>query len=229
MSNAMLLAKIRELCKVHNLTVNSLEKKAGLGTGTISRWNTASPSIDKVEGIARIFRITIDELVGYNVEEEKPINIDAKTTQIIEYLMELTLEIEEGESFWQDYKKNGAVNLPVSHLQSMKDEMGRLLYGCDEEGYYLLEVLYILNSQYDYDTQISLYLVPDEITLPVLECREKSILRSLYILAMKNLEIAETQRAAREKAEMQRERILKKYHERSTSKQENENNQNKSC
>ncbi len=52
MTNEVLLTNIRELCRTHNVTVNSLEKKLGLGTGTISRWNKANPSFDKM-GIRR--------------------------------------------------------------------------------------------------------------------------------------------------------------------------------
>lgn len=104
----------------------------------------------------------------------------------------------------------------VDHLKGIKDEMSRLLYGCDENGYYLLEILYLLNAQYDYETQINLYLVPDETTIPVLECSEKSALRFLYVNAIRKLELSEAQRTAREKADMQRERILRKRHDRAT-------------
>ena len=208
--NEILLANIRELCRKNQITVNHLEKMTEMGTGTISRWNKASPSLDKVYAIAQFFRISIDKLVGYDVEGDPPVDIDEKTSQVIDYLIDITMEADENESFWQDYKSGENVHLMVDHLKSMKDEMCRLLYGYDEDGYYLLEVLYLLNAQYDYETQINLYLVPDETTIPVLECSEKSALRFLYVNAITKLEMSEAQKTAREKADMQRERILRK-------------------
>ncbi len=124
----------------------------------------------------------------------------------------MTLETDEGESFWRDCKDAESDNLAVSHLKGMKDEMARMLYGSDENGYYLLEILYLLNAQYDYETQIRLYLIPDEAAVPVLECGERGALRNLYVNAVKRMETAKLQRTAREKAELQRERILKKRH-----------------
>ena len=208
--NEMLLANIRELCRKNHITVNHLEKMTGMGTGTISRWNKASPSLDKIYLIAQFFRISIDKLVGYVVEGDPPADLDEKTSQVIGYLTDITIEADENESFWKDYKSSEKDHLMVDHLKSMKDEMSRLLCGCDETGYYLLEILYLLNAQYDYETQINLYLVPDESTVPVLECSENSALRFLYVNAIKKLEMSEAQKTAREKADMQRERILKK-------------------
>lgn len=210
--NEMLLANIRELCRENHITVNYLEKMTGMGTGTISRWNKASPSLDKILLIAQFFRISLDKLVGHDAEGALPVDIDKKTFQLIDCLIDITMESDENESFWQDYKKSENIHLMVDHLRSMKDEISRLLYGYDEDGYYLLEVLYLLNAQYDYETQINLYLVPDETTIPVLECSEKSALRFLLVNAVKKLEMFEAQKTAREKADMQRERILKRRH-----------------
>ena len=70
MNNEVLLSNIRDLCKKSNITVAGLEKKMGMGAGTISRWNKANPSFDKIVAIAKFFKVSIDFLSGYTVETD---------------------------------------------------------------------------------------------------------------------------------------------------------------
>lgn len=214
MNNDILLSKIRELCKKNNIAVAYLEKKMGMGAGTISRWNKANPSFDKIISIAKYFKVSIDYLAGYDVDCDDSMNIDENTLKIIDYLMEMTTQVEENESFWHDYKVDQKVEFLVSDLPSMNrdnEDMSKLLYASDEIGYYLLEVVYLLNEVYDYKTQIRLYLVSDESLVPILECGNKDALQSLWIAAIKRLEVLEVRKDAIEKVQIQREKIIKKY------------------
>lgn len=214
MNNEILLSNIRELCKKNNITVAYLEKMMGMGSGTISRWNKANPSFDKVVSIARYFNVSIDYLSGYTTNSSTSAKLDENTVQIIDYLSQMTVKAEGNNSFWHDCKKNQEIALMVSDLPCMKmdkDDMSRLFYAYDDIGYYLLEVVYLMNDRYDYETQIRLYLVPDEYTIPVMECSDKSVLQALYITAVNCLEVLEAQKTAREKAKCQREKILEKY------------------
>lgn len=214
MNNDVLLSKIRELCKKNNIAVAYLEKKMGMGAGTISRWNKANPSFDKIISIAKYFKVSIDYLAGYDVDYDDSMNIDENTLKIIDYLMEMTTKVEENESFWRDYKVEQKVEFLVSDLPSMNrdnEDMSKLLYASDEIGYYLLEVVYLLNEVYDYKTQIRLYLVSDESLVPILECGNKDALQSLWIAAIKRLEVLEVRKDAIEKVQIQREKIIKKY------------------
>ena len=214
MNNDVLLSKIRELCKKNNIAVAYLEKKMGMGAGTISRWNKANPSFDKIISIAKYFKVSIDYLAGYDVDYDDSMNIDENTLKIIDYLMEMTPKVEENESFWRDYKVEQKVEFLVSDLPSMNrdnEDMSKLLYASDEIGYYLLEVVYLLNEVYDYKTQIRLYLVSDESLVPILECGNKDALQSLWIAAIKRLEVLEVRKDAIEKVQIQREKIIKKY------------------
>lgn len=218
MDNDILLSKIRELCKKNNITVAYLEKRMGMGAGTISRWNKANPSFDKIISIAKYFKVSIDYLAGYDVDHDASMNLDENTLKIIDYLLEMTIKVEENESFWHDYKVDQKVEFLISDLPSMNrdnEDMNKLLYASDEIGYYLLEVVYLLNEFYDYKTQIRLYLVSDESLIPVLECGNKDALQSLWIAAIKRLEKIEVQKAAIEKVQLQREKILKKYNSQS--------------
>ena len=56
--------KIKELCAERNISIAELEKKCGLGTKTINKWGTSSPSIDKIERIADYFGVSVDFLMG---------------------------------------------------------------------------------------------------------------------------------------------------------------------
>lgn len=211
MGNEILLSNIRELCKKHGITVNYLEKKLEMGTGTISRWSRANPSFDRIMDIAKYFRVSIDFLSGYTVEPDINNEISESTLHIIDYLMEETIDTGANKLFWHDYKKEKEFELQVFELSGMNTDMGRLYYASDEYGYYLLEAVYTMNASYDYETQIRLYLVPEENSEPIMECSDKGALQALYITAVKQLENYGTHKTAKEKAEQQREKILRRY------------------
>lgn len=59
-----LLERIKELCLENSITLSSLEKTLKIGNGTLSRWDTSSPSIDKIQKVASHFNVSIDYLVG---------------------------------------------------------------------------------------------------------------------------------------------------------------------
>ena len=135
MDNEVLLSNIKELCKKNNIAISYLEKLMGMGAGTISRWNKASPSLDKIVSIAGYFKISIDQLAGYAVDEDIKAKLDEKNLKIIDYLRQKTIRNEDDNNFWKDY-----------------------------------------------ETQIRLYLVPNnDHPLPMLECSDKAALRDLYI------------------------------------------------
>lgn len=59
-----LLDRLKNLCVKNSITLSALEKKLNFGNGTLSRWNTSSPSVDKMERVANYFHVSIDYLVG---------------------------------------------------------------------------------------------------------------------------------------------------------------------
>ncbi len=215
MNNEVLLSNIRELCKKNNITVAHLEKLMGMGAGTISRWNKASPSFDKIVSIARYFQISIDQLAGYTVDGKAAAKPNEKILKVIDYLRKKTIEDGTGDSFWHDYKQGREIDMLIAELPCMKaenKEMCKLLYAYDGKVYFLLEVIYLLNDSYDYETQIRLYLVPkDKDPYPILQCSDKMDLQGLYIAAARQLEIVQMQREAKEEVDLQIERILEEY------------------
>lgn len=58
--------KIKELASEHGFSIRSLEEKLGFGNGTIRRWQTQTPGIDKIQKVADYFNVSIDYLLGRN-------------------------------------------------------------------------------------------------------------------------------------------------------------------
>ena len=59
----MIYDAIKEICKKKGLSVSSVEKKAGLSTGAISKWNDSSPTVDKLNAVAKALNVKIDRLL----------------------------------------------------------------------------------------------------------------------------------------------------------------------
>ena len=64
----MLLTNIRRLCSKKPVSIAKLERETGISNGTISRWDTSSPSIENVQKVAEYFGVSIDELLSADEE-----------------------------------------------------------------------------------------------------------------------------------------------------------------
>lgn len=58
-----LVERIEGLAKQKGLTFKSLEREAGLGNGTIKRWERQSPRLDVLVKVANYLHVSLDELV----------------------------------------------------------------------------------------------------------------------------------------------------------------------
>ena len=59
----MLLENIRRLCSKKPVSIAKLERETGISNGTISRWDTSSPTVENVQKVADYFGVTIDSLI----------------------------------------------------------------------------------------------------------------------------------------------------------------------
>lgn len=65
----LLTERIKGLAEPLNLTFASIERDAGLGRGTIRKWDTNCPSADKLLKVANLLHTTVDFLLtGKNVQ-----------------------------------------------------------------------------------------------------------------------------------------------------------------
>lgn len=60
----LLVERIKELCNEKGITFIGLEREIGLSRGSIRRWVTNLPSIDKLQKVADYFRVSTDYLLG---------------------------------------------------------------------------------------------------------------------------------------------------------------------
>lgn len=58
-----LYEKIKYLSDSKKISIRQLEEKLNYGNGTIRRWETSKPSIDKVQKVADYFNVSVDYLL----------------------------------------------------------------------------------------------------------------------------------------------------------------------
>lgn len=55
---------IKELAEKQKISIRRLEENLGFGNGTLNRWRTNTPGVDKLEKVADYFGVTTDYLLG---------------------------------------------------------------------------------------------------------------------------------------------------------------------
>lgn len=68
-----MVERISALIKQNGLSLNAVEKQLGFGNGAIKRFDTNSPSIDKISSLAIFLNTSIDYLV-FGEEKDSPTN-----------------------------------------------------------------------------------------------------------------------------------------------------------
>ena len=61
--------RVKELCDSNGISVNELAEKVGLSFNSVYRWRNQTPSIDKVEKVARYFGVSVDYLIGHEIPD----------------------------------------------------------------------------------------------------------------------------------------------------------------
>lgn len=55
--------KVKKICKEKCISIASVEKRAGLGNGAITKWNNSSPTIDKLKAVADVLEIDVADFL----------------------------------------------------------------------------------------------------------------------------------------------------------------------
>lgn len=69
--------QIRKLCEENNVSVQQLSRDIDVSKNTIGRWDTNSPSVDKVMKVADYFNVSMDYLCG-RTEKKEPTGGDGE-------------------------------------------------------------------------------------------------------------------------------------------------------
>lgn len=59
----MVYDRIKALCDKKGISICALEKAAGLGNGTIGGWRTGSPTVDKLQAVAKVLGVKVSKLI----------------------------------------------------------------------------------------------------------------------------------------------------------------------
>lgn len=94
-----LVEKIKMLCSEKKITMSELERKTDLGNGTVSRWDTRTPGVDKLQKVADYFDVSTDYLLG-RTEKRRYYDLTEKDEK------DLSKELEE---MIEDLKNTGAL------------------------------------------------------------------------------------------------------------------------
>lgn len=54
---------VKRLAKASGIPISLIEKKAGLSTGSICKWNTVSPTANNLLKVAKILECSVNELL----------------------------------------------------------------------------------------------------------------------------------------------------------------------
>ena len=62
-ANLNLYEVIYQLSREKSISINQLEEKAELSTGSIYKWNTVSPTVKNLKKVADVLETTVDSLI----------------------------------------------------------------------------------------------------------------------------------------------------------------------
>jgi len=64
----LIYENIKKICEEKKVSVAYVEKTAGLGNGAIGKWNDSSPTVDNLQKVARVLKVSVSRLLK---EEQK--------------------------------------------------------------------------------------------------------------------------------------------------------------
>jgi len=68
-----IVAVIKELCRAKGISMAKLERELGFAAGSVCKWDSKIPSVERIARVADYFGVSIDYIVG------RDISIEART------------------------------------------------------------------------------------------------------------------------------------------------------
>jgi len=72
--------RIKDLADSHHQSIAEVERHLSFGNGTIAKWDTRSPSSEKLQKVADYFDVSTDYLLGRDAKENKTADLADKDT-----------------------------------------------------------------------------------------------------------------------------------------------------
>lgn len=63
MENSLIFNKIYEKATIKGISINALERQAGLASGSTYKWNKVSPSVKNLSKVAKVLGCSISDLI----------------------------------------------------------------------------------------------------------------------------------------------------------------------
>lgn len=71
-----LYERIKELAAQKHVAIRQIEEKLGFSNGTIRRWSSVNPGVDKIKAVAKYFNVSVDYLLGLDDSQKKREPVD---------------------------------------------------------------------------------------------------------------------------------------------------------
>ncbi len=145
MDNKSLVKSIKNLCKKKNILISQLENDLNFGSGLISRWNKSSPSIDKIIEIAKYFKVSVDEVIGFdNIIDDEFLKI------LIDKTVNRNIIWQENNDIRKEIPKNHYKKPPTKPMFNNEDEYLEYINAYKEKFYFtqINEGSVIIYAQY---------------------------------------------------------------------------------
>lgn len=184
MNNELLVKSIRDLCKKNKIAISQLENDLNFGSGLISRWAKSSPSIDRIIDIANYFHVSVDEVIGYNQNNND------------EFLNKLYEQTNTGILVWHSaniakktypkLKIYTRINDPMSGMYDIEEYNEETYVTQYKNGYFMLYAFYKYGKILDPD-ELYLVIQPSDDSNFNFQAYKKEELLKLWIKVLNRL------------------------------------------
>lgn len=106
--------RIKELCRIHDISMNKLEDILGFGKGYISKLNDSTPNTSKIKKIADYFGVSVDYLLSG--EDKQGYYLNGETAKMAQEMY----EDEDMRSLF-DMKRKMPPERFQAHMEFMKN------------------------------------------------------------------------------------------------------------
>lgn len=114
---------IKKLATTHKISIRKLEEFLGFGNGTMNRWDTNYPTVEKIILVSKFFDVPMDKLVSATVVEKNPKIKKEKTVKDI--IQDLALS--KGLTFAELERKVGISNGSIGKWDKQSPSLPALI------------------------------------------------------------------------------------------------------
>ena len=116
-----ILDRIRSLANERKVTLAELERSLDFSNGSLRKWDTSTPSGDKIEKVADCFNVSVDYLLG-RTKNPYASNDDLMNTQELETLIMFRKETEDMSDDEKERFNKALISMMKNARDLVKDD-----------------------------------------------------------------------------------------------------------